>query len=90
MYVFDTPIFPFKKPQRNLEATAIVKVGEKPNRMTAAIVPPRPLSSANLLPYLSATTPQKILPKMLPLLKAAPTSVSVVQRHDKAALAMNT
>ena len=72
MYVFDTPIFPFKNPQRNLAPTATVKVGEKPNRMTAAIVPPRPLSNANLLPYLSAITPQKILPKMLPLLKAAP------------------
>ena len=72
---------PFKKPQRNRAPTAMLNVGEKPNRIIAAIVPPNPLSNANLLPYLSAIIPQNMLPKMLPLLKAAPMLASNIKRH---------
>ena len=65
-------MLPFRTPHRNRKVTAAEKVGENPNRVAAIRVPTRPLRSAILRPYLSASTPQKIFPKILPPLKAAP------------------
>lgn len=65
-------MLPFKRPQRNRSPTAALNVGENPNKIAAIMVPARPFKRAILRPYLSAHTPHRIFPKMLPPLKAAP------------------
>lgn len=70
-------MLPLNKPQRNRKKTATGKVGEKPNKIDAIIVPSKLYSIAFLLPYLSAVTPQIMFPKILPALKEAPESKAI-------------
>ena len=72
MYVFPIEILPFKKPQRNLAATDIQKLWEKPNKSDETHVPIKPKIRTGLLPTLSANTPHRKLPNSEPVENALP------------------
>jgi hypothetical protein len=46
------------------------------------MVPARPFRRAILRPYLSANMPQRMFPKMLPPLKAAPVSHKLIDKLE--------